>query len=321
MRWNLGPTWLIHGDVPEEMVYVCATLGPRYAANFQDQLGQFQTNKTSTLLNVRLDALARDSPTSAKQQANSPLVQAIRDKGAVVIPEHRIYFAFSALNTLVTGSPRGLSGSGLSAHAQQALALATASRGKVVVNSAIPKVEDALVRPHGLGHLDGDPCVANPQGLDVGICKIGGVAVALRLVELARTGGQLTMAVELFVELVSESWRNAEDTERMQGYEILALLLKSKAGIMQAETHDAILKFVGYDCEEPSKSVVSNPLAFRFLVLDFGLWSVMEPGIQWAHFDRLREFVQRSVHRDFNTRRLAKMRESLFFCGVLERAA
>ena len=59
----------------------------------------------------------------------------------------------------------------------------------------------------------------------------------------------------------------------------------------------------------PSKSVVSNPLAFRFLVLDFGLWSVMEPAIQWAHFARLREFVQRSEHRDFNTRRLAKMRE------------
>ena len=49
MKWDLGPTWLIHGDVPEEMIYVCATLGPRYAANFQDQLGQFQTNKTSTL--------------------------------------------------------------------------------------------------------------------------------------------------------------------------------------------------------------------------------------------------------------------------------
>lgn len=30
MKWDLGPTWLIHGDVPEEMVYVCWSLGPRY---------------------------------------------------------------------------------------------------------------------------------------------------------------------------------------------------------------------------------------------------------------------------------------------------
>lgn len=30
MKWDLGPTWLIHGDLPEEMIYVCWTLGPRY---------------------------------------------------------------------------------------------------------------------------------------------------------------------------------------------------------------------------------------------------------------------------------------------------
>ncbi|KAM0748128.1 beach-domain-containing protein [Meredithblackwellia eburnea MCA 4105] len=305
MRWDLGPTWLIHGDVPEEMVYVCATLGPRYSCNFQDQLGQFQTNETSTRLNVRLEKEAKEKPKSARN--SSPLVYAIRDKGSAVIPEHRIIFAFSALNVLVAGSGRGLSSSGLSSHGQQALSLATRARGKVIVNSAIPLIEDALVHPHGLGHLDGQPCIANPKGLDVAIWKIGGVPVALRLVELARTPHQLTLAVQLFVELVSQSWRNSEDTERVQGYEILALHLRAKSGLVTPEAHDALSEFVGFSFEDPRESVVSNPLAFRFLALDFGLWGLVEPSVQWAHFDRLREFVERSRYKEFNIRRLVKM--------------
>lgn len=138
-------------------------------------------------------------------------MNAIRDKGSVVIPEHRIYFSFSALNVLVAGSARGLSASGLSEHAQQTLALATASRGKAILNSAIPgKIDEALMLMHGLGQLS-EACVANPKPLDVALWKIGGIAVALRLVELATTEKQLETTVQLFVEVIGESWRNSED--------------------------------------------------------------------------------------------------------------
>ncbi|KAL8292462.1 hypothetical protein RQP46_001074 [Phenoliferia psychrophenolica] len=301
LKWDLGPTWLIHGDVPEEMINVCSTLSPRYACNFQDQLGQFQTNATSTQLNLRIDEATRNLPKGAA--SNSPLIYAIRDKGSA----HRILFAFTALNVLVAGSGRGLSSSGLSVQGQQTLSLATRGRGKCIINSAIPHVEEAIVQPHGLAMLEGEPCIANPQGLDVAIWKIGGVAVALRLVELASTSEQLKQAIQLFVELVSESWRNSEDTERVQGYEILALHLRAKPGLISAETHDVLLAFVGFDFVIPAKSVVSNPLAFRFLVLDFGLWGLTDPAVQRAHCDRLREFVERSQHKEFNTRRLSKM--------------
>lgn len=222
--------------------------------------------------------------------------------------QHRIIFSFSALNVLVAGSGRGLFSSGLSSHGQQTLKLLSA-RGKVIVNSAIPLVEDALVLPHGLGHLNGDPVVANPKGIDVALWKLGGVPVALRLVELAKTPKQLTQTVKLFIELVGHSWRNSEDTERVQGYEIFALHLRAKPGLITPETHDALLAFVGFNFNIPTASVASNSLAFRFLALDFALWGMTEPAIQWAHFDRLREFVERSEHKDFNTRRLTKMRE------------
>jgi hypothetical protein len=98
-------------------------------------------------------------------------------------------------------------------------------------------------------------------------------------------------------------------TERIQGYEILALHLHAKASLITLDSHAILLEFCGFDFSNPIRSVVSNVLAFRFLVLDFGLWGATESAIQWAHFDRLRELVQRSEHAAFNLRRMAKMRE------------
>lgn len=99
----------------------------------------------------------------------------------------------------------------MSEHAQQALDLATASKGKAILNSAIPgKIEEALTMLHGLGQLT-EACVANPKSLDVAVWKIGGIAVALRLVELASSEKQLETTVQLFVEVIGQSWRNSED--------------------------------------------------------------------------------------------------------------
>lgn len=67
------------------------------------------------------------------------------------------------------------------------------------------------MKPNGLGYLT-NACVANPKSLDVAIWKVGGVAVALRLVELAQTPEQLYTTIRLFVEIVGQSWRNSEDT-------------------------------------------------------------------------------------------------------------
>lgn len=293
-RWNLGPSWLSEGELSEEVVFVVANLGPQYAANFQDGLAQFQTNRTSTLLNQRLDG-------SKKKPA---ALVAILDKGSAVLRETQLYFALSALNVLESGSAT----TGLSQTDAKALADATKSKGIVVVNSALPRLDDALASPQGLFSLDGDPAIARPQGFDVGIASLGGVAVALCLIELVYTEGQLEKTVKLFVAVVSDSWRNSDDTERIQGYEVLAHHLRRHASLITPSTHDALFHFIGYDLEDPAQSTVS-PLACRFLLLDLGLWSLTDPSIQVAHFTRLRKLIDAAnVNKEFNLRRLLKMR-------------
>lgn len=303
-KWDLGPSWLVEGELPEEMVFVVANLGPRYSGNFQDRLGVFQTSDSSTLLNLRLDSNKK------KPSPTSPLVLAIQNKGSAVLPESRVYFSLSALNTLQPDDVHGIASAGLSQAERKNLAESMASKGTIVVDSAIPRLEDALVLPHGLFSLEGEPVIARPQGFDIGVATLGGIAVVLRLVELAATDKQLTTSVMLFFELVSDSWRNSEDAERIQGYEILALHLRQHASLITPATHDAMFKFVGYDLDDPAKSIVSNSLACRFLLLDLRLWNLTDSAIQLAHFARLRTLIDdANVNKEFNLRRLLKMRK------------
>lgn len=181
----------------------------------------------------------------------------------------------------------------------------------MVINSAIPKVEDALMELHGLGFLEGAPCASNPRSLDVAIWKIGGAPVLLRLVELAQTSLELTLAVRLFYEFVSESWRNSDDVERVQGYEVLGFLLRKKAELITVETHDALIELGGFETGT-TNSTVSNSLAFRFVLLDLGLWGSTAVEVQRKHFKALQMFMGESEHHDFNIRRLTKMRKHLF---------
>ena len=298
VKWNLGPSWLVEGELPEEMIFIAANLGSRYAANFQDALGQFQTNQTSTLLNLRVDSNKK------KPSSTSPLVLAIQEKGSAVLSESKIYFALSALNAVRLDDDHA-SAIPLSPSERKSVAEAT-SKGTVIVNSAPLRTDGA---PHGIFALEGEPAIARPQGIDVGIANLGGMSVALRLVSLAKAESQLLNSVKLFVALVADSWRNSEDAERIQGYEILALHIRRHASLITPAVHDALFQFVGYNFEDPSKSIVSNPLACRFLLLDLGLWGLTGSVIQHAHFARLREFVDaENMSRDFNLRRMLKMR-------------
>lgn len=310
LAWNMGPAYLIDDDLPEDLLHVYYQLGPRYCSNFQDSLGQFQTYQTSSLLNMRLDAMARDKTTSSNDASiqNSIMVNAIRGKNSLLMAEEKILFAFTANNILSAGDTQGISGSGLSESGRQALKMAT-SRGKVIVNAAVSKVERALIVPNGLGVLTGEPVVANPCGIDESMWKIGGCAVGLRLVELAENSKQLYDGVCVVIELIRYSWRNSEDMERIHGYEVLANLLKSKPNLITVQLQNLIFLFVGLNQSNPNESVVVNPLAYRFLILDFDVWKKTDLAVQTAHLHQFVTFTHSSRFHRFNAKRLLKMRK------------
>lgn len=105
--------------------------------------------------------------------------------------------------------------------------------------------------------------------------------------------------------------------EEQHGYEILALHLRNKASLVTAGVHDSIFALAGFDLGSPSRSVVSNTLAFQHLVLDFPLWCETEAAVQRTHFDRLRELVTTSDFADYNLKKLTKLRACFFLSRSL----
>ncbi|CAG8486905.1 4172_t:CDS:10 [Ambispora leptoticha] len=310
LAWDLGPCYLFEDDIDGDIISVFYHLGPRYSSNFQDSLGQFQTYQTSTLLNMKLDAMSRKRKDANLELDHLAMVNAIRGNNSQTLPEEKIIFSFSASNVLVSGQNASILGSGLSEGTIQALAIGSANK-KVILNAAVPKVERALRVAHGLAYLKGDPIVAIPYGMDDSIWKIGGSAVVLRLIEKAETTKDLYKAVCTLIELIRFSWRNSEDMERIHGYEILAFLLKQKHGLLSLELLNLLLVFVGFNPISPTDSVIVNPLAYRFLILDFELWKRAGDTVQRAHLQQFTAFIHLSLHHHFNAKRLNVVKKML----------
>lgn len=332
-RWSLVNGMLFDEAYSDDMVAVFYNLGPRYYGNFQDCLGSFQTYKASATLNLRNEHLH-----PGKEEA-SDIVTAIRRKASTLVRESSILINVSPVAVLDDDDSNNVDESQLikclSRQAAKSLQQLTKAGGNAVaMNGGTPAINDGLTQPQGVGILTGDPVVAVPRALDDASWCIGGcAAVHLSLVKAATTVESTRMAVSALYESVQDNWRNSEAMERENGYGILAALLREKLGFhmvnsavpnkipavssdpkeLFALTLDLLrltLAFVGYDFERPNRSIITNPLAYRVLLVDMDVWRLSEPQVLELYYSQFCTFASDSNYRRFNARRLGRMRKS-----------
>lgn len=148
MSWCIATAYFIALPLGDDLLRLIHHLGPRYQGNFQDpSLIKFLTYEASTSLNIFLTAVASKSSESVE---NLSLMKAVKE-GLGISPS-AIVFALSCL---------GLSGSG----------------GAVSVVKGGKDKEFAV---------NGDVVVMKTQCLDCSLWKIGGMAIPLRLLQLAQ---------------------------------------------------------------------------------------------------------------------------------------
>ncbi|KAI9375761.1 hypothetical protein BJX61DRAFT_548791 [Aspergillus egyptiacus] len=320
-RWSLANAILFGEAYSDDIISVFYNLGFRYYGNFQDCLGSFQTYRASATLNLRNEHL------HPGKEEQSDIVIAIRRKASALIREGAILINVSPWSLLVDDDSNNGDGSRLikllskqaGTHLRQ---LSKAGGNLVAVNGASPAINDALTQAHGIGILTGDPVVTSPHSLDDMSWRIGGcAAVHLSLIHSASSIETTLLAVEALYEAVQDSWRNSEAMEKENGYGILATLLREKLGwgwggspvsaksISVCSSHEQrsalslellrlTLKFVGYDFEQTNRSIITNPLAYRVLLVDLEIW---------RHGERALVEIESQFHR-FNSKRLARMR-------------
>ncbi|OAA61622.1 beige/BEACH domain-containing protein [Niveomyces insectorum RCEF 264] len=336
-KWSLASAHLFEDTLSDDFVAVHYRLGPRYQANYQDSLGGFQTYTASARLALRNDF-------NGGKDESSDILRAIRDKASSIVPEHKILMSTLPRCSFRTDSTflesllfRSLS----RASAANLLSLTAKSGTAVAINGALPCINDALIRSHGVSILTGDPVLATPFNFDDNLWRLAGfTSLALKLIERTVTADDLVRAAELVFLCINSSWRNSDAMERENGYAILGMLLRAKLGLgllspspllatntATSENADwkavpvtgdrqsaslrllkLVLSFVGYDHANPLESLIINPLAYRILLIDFDTWRKASFDTQRLYYEQFNTFAVMSKFHQFNTRRLLRMR-------------
>ena len=327
-KWSLASAHLFEDVLNDELLAVPSRLGPAYQGNFQDTLGGFQTYKASASLGLQNDLV------STGKNGESDIMRVIREKAANLIPESRILL--SIMPSSIFRESEGFSESQLfrslsRGPAHTLVQMVLKSGTGIAINTALPSVNDALLRSNGVAVLSGDPIVATPQFFDDALWRLAGFTpLALKLIDRASTADTLLRAVEMVFKCINSSWRNSDAMEKDGGYPILALLLKVKLGfgpalnesptqrlVLQSGEKDRlcfqllslVLEFVGYNHRDPLESVIMNPLAYRILLVDFDGWKRSAPLIQELYYKQFASFASMSKYHQYNNRRLIRMRE------------
>ncbi|KAK8061344.1 WD repeat and FYVE domain-containing protein [Apiospora phragmitis] len=259
----------------------------------------------------------------------SDLIRVIRDKAGYVMPENRLLLSLmpsSIIRERDSFSDSQLFRS-LSRGPSHALGQMTMKSGTgIAINTALPSVNDALIRASGVAVLSGEPVVAVPRHLDDAMWQLAGFTpLALKIVERASTAESLTRAVEMVFRCVNSSWRNSEAMEKCNGYNIMGMLLKCKLGLaptgaenitarlslddveidrLSFQLLSLVLEFVGYDHKNSLNSIIKNPLAYRILLVDFDVWRRCVPIVQELYYKQFMTFARNSKYHEYNNRRL-----------------
>ncbi|KAF2431524.1 beach-domain-containing protein [Tothia fuscella] len=330
-KWSLSSFHLFQDALSDDMIAVHHRLGMRYTGNFQDLLGSFQTYRDSAELNRHNELM------HPGLDEKSEIAAACRQKAGILMPEARVLLSFSPGEVLDNDDRNHINESRLSKAISKDASrmlqrLIRAGGNAVMLNSAVPAINDALTQPSGVAVLAGDPVVVVPQAIDDTCWRIAGsAAVGLKLVELARTKDDVLRAIEIFFQTLEGSWRNSEAVER-DGYQVLAGLLREKLGFssifadagttrahagpvdfnereeLALESLRMILRFVGYEEENPAESLLINPLAYRVLLVDFDTWRKTPIATQKLYYSQFMHFSANNRNRVFNSKRLIRMR-------------
>ncbi|KAF2634393.1 beach-domain-containing protein [Massarina eburnea CBS 473.64] len=331
-KMSMASFHLFSEPLSDELIAVYHKLGPRYCGNFQDRLGSFQTYRTSAELHVQNEIL------HPGREERSDIVTAIRSSAGLLMPESKILLSFSPSSVMDDEDRNGVDESqlirSLSKESARTLHRYTRMHGTpIIINAAVPSVNDALSQARGFGRLSGDPVVVVPQSLDDAIWRVGGcAAVGLRLVQDATSLDAVLRAVKILLEAVEGNWRNCEAMEQSNGFAVLAEVLRQKVGssvfgagaTRPLATIDAspeecesfvlkllrvVLRFVGYDEEDPTNSLIINPLAYRVLLVDLDIWrrstSLVTLKLYYRQFIDL---AKGSKHHHYNTKRFHRIR-------------
>ncbi|KAI0700338.1 beach-domain-containing protein [Cytidiella melzeri] len=269
MSWSIASAYIISTALGDDVPRFVQHLGPRYTGRFQaDDLVKFMTYEASTSLSIFLSTVAQSKKTSSM----SALI-----KGGLGISANSVIVILTPSTPIPLGA----------------------------ANSASTTFES--VDDRATISMNGDVMMVRSICLDLSMWRLGGAAIPLRLVQLAKTSHELSRTLAILANGMRNDWQNSDDMERLRGYEILADILRSKSELINMTSFETLFEFLGLSFRIPDHSTIVNTAAYRVIALDLQLWAHTRTEIQHAHLEHFTMLLQTSKYKRFNLKqRLSK---------------
>ncbi|XP_041734876.1 WD repeat- and FYVE domain-containing protein 4 [Coregonus clupeaformis] len=134
-----------------------------------------------------------------------------------------------------------------------------------------------------------------PSSAGDGFLYLGGPAVILSLVAMATDDGALYAAVKVLLSVLETSPAMQREMTRINGYKLLAFLLKIKSGVLSSRTFQLVLSLSGSVDHLGSGAVsLHNRPAFNALLCDLEVWKNTPESLDLSVLDHLAEILKSS---------------------------
>ncbi|XP_060895664.1 WD repeat- and FYVE domain-containing protein 4 isoform X1 [Labrus mixtus] len=264
--WRVGPSYLLEETLGPDAVRVIYTQGTTYLGNF---LG---------LRNTSNDPDAESLPLR-------------------LVPEERISFGINpAISTLTTVAQiredynevdcRLIAKEMGIPSRDQSTPVFLARNISQHLSGTARTIGAALVGHYGVRTF-------TPSSASNGFLYVGGPAVILSLVAMAPNNSSLYAAVKVLISVLETNSAMQQEMNRINGYKLLAFLLKMKSSLISHRTFQLVL-YLSSSVELISSGCLQNTPAFQALLCDLEVWRKTSDNLDISVLNHFAEILKSS---------------------------
>eukprot|EP00111_Clytia_hemisphaerica_P006851 TCONS_00019802-protein len=278
--WRQGPASLIEEPVTEENIKFIFHLGPSYTGCFQ--------------------APFLGDEDDSQQAKSTPLVA-----------EEKILLCFNPLNFTLTTLLK------LSSQCIKSDLNVLASEMSI---SHEDKYTPIRLLPNSASHLNGANrpiglfCVGNsglrifcPNPVASSFVSVGGMSILLCLVAMVTELSELYASLKALTCILQSSKTARKEMKRVEGYQILAFLLKKKKHLLNTHILHLVFSLVGTVRSDRESATIPCIKAFNDLLCDLEIWHNTPSDLERSLFTHFNELVTQGQEQLKNIQSLRKL--------------
>nr|XP_033797067.1 WD repeat- and FYVE domain-containing protein 4 isoform X2 [Geotrypetes seraphini] len=258
--WRLGPTYLFEETVALESLQMINRLGPSYCGNFQ----AVQIYGDYFLKEPILKPLVSEEKISFGINAENSSLCTIMD----------IKTFYNEVDSRLIANEMSLSSR------DSTMPIILAKNSAVHLSGAIRTIGAATVANYGVRVFNSNPA-ANSLNF------IGGPAILLDLISMATDDHAMYAAVKVLHSVLISNAMSEKLMKHIDGYRLLACLLKRKSRLLNNRVFQLLLSIVGTTELGFDSLAIQNHTAFQHILCDFELWLIAPDNLDLVLFSHL----------------------------------